>query len=399
MICSMQAHILVIDDDSHVRFVLAKYIRRLGHTVYEAACGEDALAILSDKHSPTIDLIITDIWMPQMSGLEVLQAVRHMNPELPVAIITGAATLDTSIAAINAGAFAYLTKPIQGNQVKDVISRGLLKRAEQEGSPTSQQELLTRYQQLEQDIERLQERQHEMQHSSTADMLAELIRGLRHELGNATTAIKLNLSVLEDSGSAASLQEHLRDLQQSTDHLVLLLAKLREYPKHSLSTELVDLRQILTQVGDLVHTGLDQQKLRVNYSLPRYEILIQGAPLDLSRAFMHILENAVEAGEKTGDMRIEVSAKLVDGGVTVTISDNGPGFPDVVLEQPFSPGYTTKTTEGVVRGLGFGLFIARAVIELHEGRIWLENRPSGGADVHVQLPLAHVDESMPREKH
>jgi len=111
---------------------------------------------------------------------------------------------------------------------------------------------------------------------------------------------------------------------------------------------------------------------------------------------MHVLENAIEAGEKTGNTRIEISAAVVEESVVVTVSDNGPGFPPEMLERSFSPGYTTKMTGGMVHGLGFGLFIARAVIELHEGKIWLENRAGGGANVRVQLPLAHIDEGMPR---
>jgi len=71
----------------------------------------------------------------------------------------------------------------------------------------------------------------------------------------------------------------------------------------------------------------------------------------------------------------------------VTVSDRGPGFPDVVLDKPFSPGYTTKTTGGVLRGLGLGLFISKAVVDLHNGAIWLENQPGAGACVHVRLPL------------
>ena len=108
---------------------------------------------------------------------------------------------------------------------------------------------------------------------------------------------------------------------------------------------------------------------------------------------MHIVENAVEA--QADDPRIEIQVTTRDETVTVTVSDTGPGFPAEMLEQPFSPGYTTKITDGVVRGLGFGLFIARAVIELHGGRIWLENRDGGGASVYVELPLARDGQALP----
>ena len=170
-----QVNVLVIDDDPSVRFILAKYIKALGHTVIEASSGEEARTVLLD-HSRTIDLALSDIWMPQMSGIELLKSLRQLRPELPVAIITGSATLDTSIAAVNLGAYAYLTKPLQKEQIQDVISRGLSKRDEYLA-------------------------QHSAGRGPDADfsrdqaekMVAELIRGLRHELGNTATAIKLNL--------------------------------------------------------------------------------------------------------------------------------------------------------------------------------------------------------------
>ncbi len=387
----MQACVLVIDDDKHARFILSKIIRRLGYEVVEAENGEEALRILSDPGRPVVNLVLTDIWMPRMSGVELLEAIHRANPDMPVAIITGAATLDTSIAALNAGAYAYLTKPIQTDQVKDVLARGLRKHEEIRVQQPSQQSLLARYQALLRHLDTLQERRHDMPQAAHEDLLADLIRGLRHEIGNATTAIKLNLSVLEEEGSAtANLQEHLQDLQASTDHLVALLGKLREYPKHMLAPEFIDLRQLLLSLEDMARGDISRQHAQLEFDLPDDELLVQGASLELSRALMHILENAMEANEKTGMNRIWISATADGDSVTTTISDCGPGFPGVLLDKPFSPGYTTKTTGGVLRGLGLGLFIAKAVVDLHDGQIWLENRAGSGASVHIRLPLVHA---------
>jgi signal transduction histidine kinase len=385
----MQGCVLVIDDDKHARLILSKVVRRLGCTVVEAENGEEALRILSDPTSPVIDMVLTDIWMPRMSGVELLEAVHKMDPDMPIAIITGAATLDTSIAAINAGAYAYLTKPIQINQVREVLARALGTQEERHLRELVKQTLLNRYQELQQNIATLQDKQQDMAQPAREDPLADLIRGLRHELGNATTAIKLNLSVLEEERGNGNLQEHLQDLQASTDHLVALLAKLREYPKHALVPEYIDLRQILLSLQDTVRTGIARQHAQLEFDLPEDDILVQGASLDLSRALMHILENAIEANERAGMSQIRISATVEGDMVTATISDCGPGFPNVMLDRPFSPGYTTKTTGGVMRGLGLGLFISKAVIDLHGGQIWLENRAGAGACVHIRLPIAH----------
>jgi signal transduction histidine kinase len=314
--------------------------------------------------------------------------VRQINPDVPVANITGAATLDTSIAALNAGAYAYLIKPIQSEQVRDVLERGLRQREKARERQALHEDLLAHYQALERHLLTLQERQRDMSQVVTGDLLAELIRGLRHELGNATTAIKLNLSVLEEEGDhPANLHEHLKDLEASTDHLIGLLGKLREYPKGNLVTELIDLRQLLLALPDIARDKIERQKVRLDFLIPDQDILVRGTPLDLNRVFLRILENAIEASDQIAEPRVEISAVVGDHSVEVMISDDGPGFPGDVSEEPFSPGYTTKTVGGMMRGLGLGLFLARAVISLHNGCIWLENRAGGGATVHVQLPL------------
>jgi signal transduction histidine kinase len=385
----MPARILVADDDHNVRVTLAKYIRRLGHTVVEAASGEEALQVLSDPAEPSIDVLLTDIWMPAMSGVELLQAAHQINPDLPVAMITGAATLDTSIAALNAGAYAYLVKPIQNKQVRDVLSRGLRRSETLRERQTPPHDLLAHYQSLEQRLFTLQERQRDMSQVVTGDLLAELIRGLRHELGNVTTAIKLNLSVLEEQGDhPANLHQHLHDLETSTDHLIGLLGKLREYPKQAPVTEIIDLRQLLLALPDVARDKIERHRVLLDFSMPEQEVLIQGTPLDLNRAFLHILENAIEASERIAGPHVRISALVVDRNVEVTFSDDGPGFPGDVSAEPFSPGYTTKMAGGMLRGLGRGLFLTRAIINLHNGSIWLENRVEGGASVHVRLPLA-----------
>jgi|GEM_PF-5949303 signal transduction histidine kinase len=400
----MQARILVTDDDKHVRYVLAKYIRRLGYTVVEAASGEEALRILSEADQPPIDLMLTDIWMPHMTGVDLLEAVRRIDADLPIAMITGSATVDSSIAALNAGAYAYLKKPIQNKQLRDILARGLNRRREMQEYQAARQQLLERYQELEQRLEAMQDMTSVSASAAPNDLLAELIRGLRHELGNATTAIKLNLAVLEEEGNyPPNLQEHLRDLQASTDHLVDLLGKLREYPRHRLAMEVIGVHHVLLSIEDLAKNQGKPFRARLQYKLPQREILIQAAPLELGRALTHIVQNAIEASteaEATNDEPvIEISAVADEEAVVITISDQGPGFPTEMLEKPFSPGYTTKATGGVLRGLGMGLFMARATVDLHGGRIWLENRPEGGASVHVRLPLAHVPENSTEPLH
>ena len=126
----MQTNVLIVDDDRDARWILGTHIRNLGHGVVEAQNAREALGMLAADAGQTalpIDLVITDVWMPGLSGLELLKAIQTRYPDLPVAMISARATLSSSLEAINEGAFAYITKPFRAEEVEKVVERGLEK--------------------------------------------------------------------------------------------------------------------------------------------------------------------------------------------------------------------------------------------------------------------------------
>lgn len=389
----MPSQILVVDDDIHILDILAYEIRHLGYALYKASSGREALEIINAPRNAPIELVLTDIWMPGMSGIELLQTLHETRPTLPVAVITGAATLESSIDALNMGAFAYLRKPFQSKQIQEVITRGLNRAQELKQLETLERELKARYQQLEhvqQQLIILQESQKQALATSASDALADLITGLRHELGNVTTAITLNLSVMQEQGNLPSdLHEHIEDLQTSADYLVSLVSKLTEYPRLDSTARPLDLRRIINGAISTVQGKLASKNIQLIYDIPEYRLGIYGSPLQLKRALVHLLENAIEAVQPNQGC-IQVQTTFTQSTVAVTIEDNGPGLPAAGVAKVFSPGYTTKITDGFMRGLGFGLFLAQATLEVHGGNLKLENRPQGGTRVRLELPIFGV---------
>lgn len=103
--------ILVVDDDLHIREVLEARLSSAGFRVFTAAGARKALGVLSDKQ---VDLMISDVRMPGMGGMELLREVRALRPELPVILLTAYGTIPDAVHAIKAGAVDYLTKPFKG---------------------------------------------------------------------------------------------------------------------------------------------------------------------------------------------------------------------------------------------------------------------------------------------
>jgi len=112
--------ILIVDDEEGMRRLLARLLFKAGYETALAANGAEALALVGSDH---FDLVVTDIKMPEMDGLQLLQEIRAFDPELPVVVITAYGTVENAVAALRAGARDYITKPFENDDILLTIER------------------------------------------------------------------------------------------------------------------------------------------------------------------------------------------------------------------------------------------------------------------------------------
>jgi len=133
--------ILVVDDEATTRISLAELLRLEGYDVSIAASGEDALDII-DRQSP-FDLMVVDIKMPGMDGLQLTEAVQRRSPDTVIILLTAFGTLETAIQALRRGAHDYLLKPCPVSQILESVRKGLSKRYQEQ----QRKELVSRLEQ------------------------------------------------------------------------------------------------------------------------------------------------------------------------------------------------------------------------------------------------------------
>jgi two-component system, NtrC family, response regulator AtoC len=114
--------ILVVDDEPNLRRVLSALLDRDGYDVHTAEDGEQALEILREHH---IDMLLSDLRMPKLDGMELLRRALAMDAELPVVIITAHGTVDNAVEALKTGAFDYITKPFDQTEVRTIVKKAL----------------------------------------------------------------------------------------------------------------------------------------------------------------------------------------------------------------------------------------------------------------------------------
>src|SRR4051812_32943607 len=114
--------ILVVDDEPNLRRVLSAQLERDGYDVHTAEDGEQALVVLREHH---IDLVITDLRMPKMDGMELLRRAVAIDPGLPVIMVTAHRPVHNPVEALETGAFDYVTKPFDQGEVRTIVRKAL----------------------------------------------------------------------------------------------------------------------------------------------------------------------------------------------------------------------------------------------------------------------------------
>ena len=119
---SDRAQVLIVDDEEQMLLAMETVLQGLGHQVLKARDGKEALNLL-EKIKP--DLVISDMRMPEMSGLELLAAIQKRDPQLPVVVITAYGTITQAVEAMQHGEFDFITKPFSADDLERVTSRVL----------------------------------------------------------------------------------------------------------------------------------------------------------------------------------------------------------------------------------------------------------------------------------
>jgi len=127
------AQILIVDDEQHIRRVLEAVMTKEGHQVLTAENGRKALEVL--RNGEKIDLIVSDLIMPDINGVELLSAAREIDPDIPVVMMTAHGTIKSAVDAMKLGAFDYITKPFELEDVKQLVKNALDRREMGESKP------------------------------------------------------------------------------------------------------------------------------------------------------------------------------------------------------------------------------------------------------------------------
>ncbi len=361
--------VLVVDDNAALVENLGEILEGAGYAVRGA--GTCALALAAARDG--FDVALVDLRLPDGDGSALAPRLKEASPDGEVVLLTGFATLESAVAAVRAGACAYLVKP------------------------AATQEILVTVEQAMRQVRLHAEKRALARRAQMAEKLAAvgtMTAGLSHEIRNPLNAAALQLSVLErrvqrlPRDTQPALLDPLtlvKDEIRRLDHILedfLQFARPREFVPRS-----VDPVEVVTKVVDLLAGEAERRGVRLERDLDSLPA-IAGDDERLRQVLVNLGLNALEAVRDGGLVRVGARLEVEpgEGGeqqVEILVDDDGPGIPAGTRDRIFEPFFTTKA-----KGSGLGLSIVHAIVTQHGGRIRVEESPEGGARFVLSLPQA-----------
>ena len=378
-----ELNILVVDDEAYIRRSLRGYLEDAGYSVVEAADGGQAVDIFGRGG---VSLVLLDLRMPKMDGLQTLAQIRTLAPETPVIVISGAGTMDDVVQALRLGAWDYLAKPIAdlailGHTVQRAVERLSLLRERRE------------YQQnLEEEVAR---RTAELRQANAAK--DEFLAKLSHELRTPLTPTLLALGMMKVDKTLSD--DHRLDVEMACRNIELearLIDDLLDLTrimsgKLELKTSDCDAHEVVRAAMQIRRTALQDKRLSLEVALDAPAHRLRGDEARLQQVIWNLLGNAVKFTPPGGKVTIRTHNHSIAGAdqLVLEVGDTGIGMSPETLGRLFRP--FEQADREITRkygGLGIGLAICKAIVELHSGTIEAASDGLGrGSIFRMRLPL------------
>lgn len=395
--------ILVIDDEVYIRDSVIGFLEDFGFQVADAENGRIGLELFETQNP---DLVLCDLRMPEMDGLEVLAKVRLKNPKIPIIIVSGAGNISDTVEALRLGAWDYIIKPIQDmnvlyHAVSKAFERADLIRAKQQ----YEEDLETANRELRLSLDTLERTRDQLVQSEKMAALGELVAGVAHEINTpvgvgVTAASFLDAKTTEFKKIYAAgelkrseLENYLQIVEEVSNSILINMERAAELissfkqvavDQSSESRRQFNLKEYISEI---------LLSLRPRYKKTEHTIEIACEPdIELNSfpgAFSQILNNLIMnslihgfQGIQKGHITVAISRQGKD--ILFVYQDNGRGMNKEEKEKVFDPFYTTMRGKG---GTGLGMSIVfNLITQTLKGSIECESSPGRGVVFTLKFP-------------
>jgi len=365
--------LLLVDDEEDIREVLGLSLQDIGYTVYLAKNGEEALKIFNEKQPP---IVLTDIKMEGMDGIDLLRKIKQDSPETEVIMITGHGDTDLAIKSLKYEATDFITKPINDDALEVALRRAREK--------ISTREKLKSY---TTNLEALLKEKTELQdHLSSLGLMIGSIshgmKGLLTRLDAGLYDIRIGVEK-KDYDRVEEGYEIVKDMLARIKKMtldILFYAKKRDLVRKKLDV-LGFCNDVVGVVQPMIQNQQIQFSQKVDESLGEFEVDADS----IHSALMNIFENSIDAcveDKQKKDHHIIFSVKKTRAYIEFFVEDNGVGMDKNTCKKIFTLFFSAKDKKGT----GLGLFVANKIVQQHGGFIEVTSEYGQGSCFRLKIP-------------
>lgn len=367
---SAAARLLIVDDEAAQLRALCDTLQLEGYVTQGFSSGRQALATLSPGK---FDLLLTDLMMPEMDGITLIDAAKKIDPAICALVMTGHGTIDTAVRAMQGGALDYILKPFKLNVILPVIARALdVQRLRRENAELH-----------------LREKQRSAELAAAYHDLESFSYSISHDLRAPLRSMDGFAAILESDFAEQLGDEGRRILSiirggsQKMDELIVSLLEFSRVGRSALQFDQVD----MTLLADAA-----ANEVRAQYAGPEPQIdiadlpAVQADPVVIRQVWCNLIGNALKYSAKRANPKISVSGRIDNGEAIYQVEDNGAGFDMRYADKLFGVFQRLHRSEDF-SGTGVGLAIVHRIIARHGGRIWAKGSPDAGACFQFALPV------------
>jgi len=354
-------YILVVDDTQTNREVMARILARKKYQNKLVASGAEALAAVAERLP---DLILLDISMPGMNGYEVCEHLKadERTRHIPVMFISAHDETEDKLRAFHVGGVDYITKPFK---IEEVLAR-----VETQVILATQRKSIV----------------------ELSDLKDQLLRTVSHDLKNPLHVIMGYASLLMDGNYATSAHEvnnMSKAIFNSAERMYTLVTNLLELSHledgGGLQMMPLSICQLCSDMMPEFEVTAQAKGQQLTLNLPETDVMVNGDTMRLGQVMSNLVSNAIKYTPQNGHVLVTINNE--GDKVRVCVEDNGLGIPPDAVSRLFDKFYRVNTlAHRSVEGTGLGLSIVKAIIEQHNGEIWVESELDKGSKFIFLLP-------------
>ena len=376
--------ILVVDDDRRLAATMSSILERGGYAVLEAYDGASAVVVCKESKP---DLVLLDLMLPDVDGLEVLRQMREDESAPPVIFISGQGSMRAAVAALQLGAYDFMEKPVDPNRLRHLVRNALevdklqreLDRVSRLCGLLSDENVRLKYDLADSKPVRYASAAEDSRGSSKA-----VQRTILHGLKNEFALIAGSAMLIRRRGPVSPDSERELDvIERSGPDSEIMLRRLSVYLAMGRPpAQLLSLSELVERTASLAKPRLPSN-VTLDVSVDPRTPQVSANMEEMMMVLLELITNATDAlRTRGGTIRISAGYSVRRDMAYVSVTDDGPGLPPDVMDALFRKRVASR------KGSGLGLLICRKVVTGLRGQLEHMTPPSGGAKVTAFLPRA-----------